>query len=102
MFIEGLITYNDIFPAAGLHTTKFCYQLTANTSEDNKIIPSYLFCDHWNCADAECDEDRKNYDQEILEGSGRRENYLPRTSKPKPYSAKITVIAGWTHLIAPA
>jgi hypothetical protein len=87
MFIEGLITYNDIFPAAGLHTTKFCYQLTANTSEDNKIIPSYLFCDHWNCADAECDEDRKNYDQEILEGKRPARKLPPSNVQIKTFTA---------------
>ena len=27
MFIEGMITYNDIFPGTRLHITKFCYQL---------------------------------------------------------------------------
>jgi hypothetical protein len=42
-------------------------QLGANTSEDKKIVPSYGFCDHWNCADDECDEDRKNYEREIAE-----------------------------------
>jgi hypothetical protein len=68
MFIEGMITYNDIFPGTRLHITKFCYQLGANTSEDKKIVPSYGFCDHWNCADDECDEDRKNYEREIAEG----------------------------------
>jgi hypothetical protein len=86
MFIEGLITYNDVFPSTGLHTLKFCYRLAANISEDNKIIPSYFFCDHWNCADAECDEDRKNYDREIAEGNRPARRLPPSNTQTKTFT----------------
>jgi hypothetical protein len=60
MSIFGLIYYNDIFPSTKEHVTKFCYQIGANLSETNQIASSFGFCNHWNCADDECDDDRKS------------------------------------------
>lgn len=86
MFLEGMFTYSDIFPGTRLHITKFCYRLGANISEDNKIVPSYGFCDHWNCADDECDQDRKDYEKEIAEGK------RPARREPPPNTQTKSII----------
>jgi hypothetical protein len=65
LFFFGIIQYNDIFPESKHHTTKYCYQIRAIVSDKGELSPSSSFCPHWNCADDECDDDRKAYDAEI-------------------------------------
>jgi hypothetical protein len=68
LFIFGVISYNDIFPHTKKHITKFCYQAGANLSEKSEIVSTFGFCAHWNCADDECDDDRKAWDADVAAG----------------------------------
>jgi hypothetical protein len=68
MYVFGIFYYNDVFPHTDQHVTKFCYQLGANMSEKGEIVSSFSFCAHWNCADEECDEDKRAWNAEVAAG----------------------------------
>jgi hypothetical protein len=67
-FVFGLIYYDDIFPNSKHHITKFCYQIGANLSDKKEIVCNYGFCAHWNCADDECEDDKKAWDADVASG----------------------------------
>jgi hypothetical protein len=67
-FLYGIIQYNDIFPNSPTHVTKFCYQIIANISDKGELFPTYNFCTHWNCADDDCDDDRKAWEADVAAG----------------------------------
>jgi hypothetical protein len=77
IFEEGIVYYNDIFPGSDLHTTKFCFQLTASISDKNEIQTSYGQCAHWNCADEECKTDREEYDKQVASGEIKPPAWTP-------------------------
>jgi hypothetical protein len=62
-YLTASIHYEDIFHVK--HVTKYCYGIGLNTEPDGILKPSYGLCYHWNCADDECIDDRKEYDAEI-------------------------------------
>ena len=64
-YVFGVIHYEDIFPQTQPHITKYCYQIGATKSVTGEIRPVPGFCDHWNCADDECDQDKREYDAEV-------------------------------------
>jgi hypothetical protein len=68
LYLFGVIYYNDIFPNSPLHITKYCYVIGILTSEKGELFPQPAFCDHWNCADDECKDDRNAWDKEVAEG----------------------------------
>jgi hypothetical protein len=82
MFVFGIIYYNDIFPRTKSHITKFCYQVGANLSDKNEIVSSFSFCDHWNCADDECKDDRKAWEADVTTGKIQRPFEVPNGATP--------------------
>lgn len=64
-FIYGQIYYYDLFPGTPEHVTRYCYDIFTKAADDGGLSPSYGLCPHWNCADDECIEDRKEYDDEV-------------------------------------
>jgi hypothetical protein len=60
-FIYGIAVYDDIFQQAA-HVTKYCYEVIGLVGADE--TPSIAACSHWNCADEECERDKKAYDSE--------------------------------------
>ena len=57
----GAIRYYDIFPGSKRHITKFCYLIRAFADQDGNLKPESYMCLHWNCADDECEDDKKEY-----------------------------------------
>ena len=60
-YFFGAIEYKDIFNAK--HLTMYCFSVnnaTINGGTGTHIQPAR--CSHWNCADKQCDNDRKLYD----------------------------------------
>jgi hypothetical protein len=64
-YVFGVIHYEDIFPQTQPHITKYCYQIEGTKSVTGEIRPVPSFCEHWNCADDECDRDRREYEEEL-------------------------------------
>jgi hypothetical protein len=90
LFIFGLVYYNDTFPNTKRHITKFCYQAGASLSDKSEIVSSFGFCDHWNCADDECDDDRKAWDVEVAAGKIQKPFELPKGATP--FSVPIPIV----------
>ena len=89
LYMWGVIYYDDIFPESKRHITKFCYQIAASKSVNNDIIPNFSFCDHWNCADDECKDDRKAYDAEMAGAAIQpKKSIWPNPILPTPMPSK--------------
>jgi hypothetical protein len=62
-FFYGAIRYGDqISKADDVHITKYCFAITPLITPQSKT-PTVSLCRHWNCADSECENDKKNYDE---------------------------------------
>ena len=90
IFLSGIIYYNDIFQRSQLHVTKFCYQMTAFHSDKNEIVSGYDFCKHWNCADDECGDDKKAWNDEVTAGKIQKPFELPKGATP--FSIPIPIV----------
>lgn len=66
-YIFGIIRYNDVFPKTREHVTKYCFVSKGYLGIDKK--PFFNNCRHFNCADDECQTDRKAYDSELAAGT---------------------------------
>jgi hypothetical protein len=64
-FIVASIHYHDVFKGSPEHITKSCFRIGAAIESDDTIKPSYGLCPHWNCADDECENDRREYEEEM-------------------------------------
>jgi hypothetical protein len=63
--IIGSVHYRDVFKDTDEHISKFCFIVIADRTKDGKItFKDGGLCSHWNCADEECIQDKKNYEQE--------------------------------------
>ena len=89
MYVFGLVYYNDIFARTDRHTTKFCYQIGANLSDKNEIVSSFGLCDHWNCSDDECADDRKAWEADVASGKIQKPFEIPAGATP--FSTPIPV-----------
>jgi hypothetical protein len=81
-FVFGIIRYNDIFPRTETHITKYCYQIIGDETGDIDF-PTFSLCGHWNCGDADCNDDRKSYDVEVASAAARPIPQQPQTA-PQP------------------
>ncbi len=70
--IRGALSYNDVFPDTPNHITKFCYLITPRFTSKHEIIPVVERCDHWNCADEECDAEQYEYMREFAKDAKER------------------------------
>jgi hypothetical protein len=68
IYVFGTMHYKDIFERGKDRgrVTKFCYQIGPDIDKDGSVIPIATPCEHWNCADAECDNDQMEYRKQIL------------------------------------
>jgi hypothetical protein len=84
VYVYGVATYRDIFPHSKEHVTKYCYVLgsTFGLSDLNKLTPPYGLCDHWNCADEECDADKIRYDQAVAKDEAAQLPPWPGVGEP--------------------
>jgi hypothetical protein len=64
IYFWGAMQYNDVFENTNQHITKYCYAVSATKNESGASEPLISLCPHWNCADAECDADRKQYTED--------------------------------------
>ncbi len=75
-FYYGAIRYHDMFDPSIEHITKYCFAVNNFVASTNGIAPQgpaikatampfYTICPHWNCADDECEQDRRRYDEEM-------------------------------------
>jgi hypothetical protein len=96
LFVFGVIYYNDTFPKTKQHITKFCYQTGANLSDKGEIVSSFGFCDHWNCADDECADDRKAWDTDVAAGRIQKPFELPQGAKPFNVTVPVVPTPGGT------
>jgi hypothetical protein len=65
-YFFGEIVYNDVFMGTPNHVTKYCFQTTGVQAGDATHTGGFLigYCRHWNCADEECEADKKRYEDE--------------------------------------
>jgi hypothetical protein len=76
-FYFGVIRYYDVFDGSPEHVTKFCYDLNSFVAGGAEgfsasgpglaapaVRPDFAICPHWNCADNECEDDKRRYDEE--------------------------------------
>jgi hypothetical protein len=80
LHLTAAIHYEDIFHKK--HVTKYCYVIGLNTEPDGILKPSYGMCGHWNCADDECIDDRKEYDAEMAARTPPTQQSPPPAEKP--------------------
>lgn len=66
-YVSGSIRYKDRFRKTEPHVTKFCFQIGVSRNDKGLLIPSYGLCQHWNCVDEECEDDKKRYREELTE-----------------------------------
>ena len=64
-FTYGAIHYHDIFKGTPEHVTKYCFGIGAEKTRDG-IRPQSYPCAHWNCADEECQGDKRSYEAEVI------------------------------------
>lgn len=63
MYVFGYIRYRDIFPGTPEHITKYCFVVSGLSDPAlGESKPDIGRCLHWNCADNECDADRREFD----------------------------------------
>jgi hypothetical protein len=59
-FFYGAIRYTDVFRAS--HITKYCFRIDrARVVGGSSELLDPSRCNHWNCTDKQCDEDKKDY-----------------------------------------
>lgn len=80
----GIVRYRDIFPNSPAHVTKFCYELGMDMNEQGVLAPTHTLCQHWNCADDECKEDRAEYDAQIAAAFRKAGKPVPREFRELP------------------
>jgi hypothetical protein len=75
-FYFGAIRYFDQF-SKNERVTKYCYTISSFSDADGfeatgpglkapSVHPFPAVCKHWNCADEDCDSDKKRYDEEKM------------------------------------
>lgn len=70
-YVFGVAYYDDVFKGSKRHVSKFCFVVQpVKDSELTKI--GYGLCQHWNCADEECETDKRRYDAMRAEMAARR------------------------------
>jgi hypothetical protein len=94
-FFIGVIHYDDMFGQS--HVTKYCYAIAGVTGNPLKF--NWGQCTHWNCIDADCERDAREYDNEFAKASDQpgppewvrrmRERYgAPASPAPTPQPPK--------------
>ncbi len=63
-YASGVIHYNDTFPGTEEHVTKYCFWIQARADGD-AFKPVPVLCEHWNCADNECEVDEGSYKEDV-------------------------------------
>jgi hypothetical protein len=63
-YVRGVIHYRDVFRDTPEHITKFCYAAIPYKS-GQEVKVRYERCLYWNCADEDCEDDRKRWDHDI-------------------------------------
>jgi hypothetical protein len=61
-YVFGVAYYDDVFKDSTRHTSKFCFVVQPVKDGDRTKLVSGL-CQHWNCADEECETDKARYEQ---------------------------------------
>jgi hypothetical protein len=63
-FVFGVFHYQDWFSNLSNHLTKFCFAAIPYL-EGDKVNVRYEPCLFWNCADDECETDKREYEKEV-------------------------------------
>ncbi len=69
-YLYGEIRYKDTITEKQ-HITKYCYQIGGD-AKTTPFTPYIAPCVYWNCADDECTDDKRRYDEELAKW--RKEN----------------------------
>jgi hypothetical protein len=85
-FVYGSIHYKDRAPDERSHITKYCYIIGQDQRSDGGIDPRMTFCSHWNCADEECQDDKKQFETELSAATRQHRLSFPT----KPSTAPVT------------
>jgi hypothetical protein len=97
LYIFGVIRYRDTLSDAQ-HVTKYCYSISGIPTIGEKK-PSYGLCAHWNCADGECKQDRREYESEVKQLA--RTQKVPISSIPPRPTLDRSIQVGPKTVIAP-
>jgi hypothetical protein len=89
-FFYGAIKYTDIFNED--HLTKYCFRIDNYAIRESGETPFPSLCAHWNCTDAACDDDKKEYDADVAafyrkeedEGKRHKEQREPFLKQMRP------------------
>lgn len=65
-YVFGVAYYDDVFTGSKRHISKFCFVIQPVKDNDTTRV-GYGLCQHWNCADEECDTDKHRYEARRLE-----------------------------------
>jgi hypothetical protein len=80
-YVYGVFHYHDIFPMTSEHVTKYCYAIGTSFKND-QVVPRFGLCSHWNCADSECESDRKEWENEVRAAFAKAGKKIPKNSIP--------------------
>jgi hypothetical protein len=75
-YVFGIIHYQDIFSQTLPHVTKYCYEIGASKLESGEIRPVHSICAHWDCADEERDQDKREYEEDSAKLRRGRYGYM--------------------------
>jgi hypothetical protein len=60
-YVFGVAYYDDVFKGSKRHISKFCFVVQPVKDSDTTRV-GYGLCQHWNCADEECETDKRRYE----------------------------------------
>jgi hypothetical protein len=60
-YVFGIAYYDDVFKGSKRHISKFCF-VVQPVKDNDKTKVGYGLCQHWNCADEECEADKVRYE----------------------------------------
>jgi hypothetical protein len=60
-YVFGVAYYDDVFKGSKRHISKFCF-VVQPVKDADKTKVGYGLCQHWNCADEECETDKRRYE----------------------------------------
>lgn len=78
-YVHGAIHYFDAFPGTTEHLTKFCYVIGASMKGD-QVTPHFNLCKHWNCTDADCEADRREWEAAVRNAFAKAGKQIPADS----------------------
>ena len=87
-YIYGVARYNDQFSETEGRLTKFCFVVRPFKGPSGLALNNYGLCHHWNCGDADCDRDKRNYEMDRNEILKRSPN-AAEISRPVPIGAIV-------------